>query len=195
MKLLKLNHKQLLHHTRNMRRFFPAEQVGNGLGKDAKSIHLLMDSGRMPMRRLPSIRVMRVIARFVLLKWMLDPDNWLYFKPIRVGSFYRKRKRGYGDYDYAFWENARVVVLKAYLRWKNAWLTPRQVAHILQVEAAGTRYINNAIRNGTLKAKRWGNWWIKKSDLPSKGKTLNFRGDIIQRGRRREVSMKNTVKR
>ncbi|MDD5644009.1 MAG: hypothetical protein PHO00_00990 [bacterium] len=157
-----------------------AEQVANGLGKDSKSIHLLMDRGLMPCRRLPSSRVMRVIDRFALLKWIVNPENWLYFRPTRVGNFCRKSKRGYGDYDYAFWENARAAVLKACRRWKDEWLTPGQAAHRLKIKASGTRYINVAIKKGILKAKRWGNWWVRKSDLPSRGKTINFKGDIVQ---------------
>lgn len=158
-----------------------AEQVANGLGVDGKTIHLLMDTGRMPCRRLPSVRIMRFINRVVLLKWMIDPENWLYFKPQRVGTFFRGGKRGLGEiYDYAFWKNARVIILKNRHKWEDQWLTPGQVMRLLRIEASGTRYINKAIHRGTIKAKRWGNWWIRKSDLPHKGKTINFRGEILE---------------
>jgi len=169
-----------------------AEQVANGLGLDSKSVHLLMDTGRMFCRRLPSIRTMRVITKIMLMKWMLNPENWLYFKPVRVGSFFRKGRRGLGEtYDFAFWENARVIMSKSRRRWENYWLTPGQVVGILKIRPKatarrktsdripGVRYVNMAIRKGTLKAKRWGNWWIRKIDLPGKGKTINFKGEII----------------
>lgn len=157
-----------------------AEQVANGIGLDSKSVHLLMDTGRMPCRRLPSSRIMRVIDRIVLMKWMLDPENWLYFEPSRVGMLTRRGKRSYGQgYDFAFWENARVIITKTFNGWKDQWLTPGQVRHILGIEAAGTRYINKAINQGIFKATRWGNWWIKKSDLPGEGKTINFKGEIV----------------
>ncbi len=169
-----------------------AEQVANGLGCDSKSIHLLLDTGRMPGRRLPSARPIRVVNRLVLMKWILDPDHWLYFKPGRVGTLHRRGKRVPGEsYDFAFWENARRLITKARRKWKDAWLTPGQVTQILKIKPKptrrrtikdripGVRYVNRAIRKGTLKAKRWGNWWIRKSDLPPRGKTINFRGEIV----------------
>lgn len=157
-----------------------AEQVANGIGLDSKSVHLLMDTGRMPCRRLPSIRSIRVIDRLTFMRWMLNPENWLYFKPNRVGALSRNGKRGLSEcYDFAFWENCRMIMLKRRRKWKDCWLTPGQVARLLHIDAADTRYVNKAIHRGTLKAKRWGNWWIRQSDLPQRGKTINFRGEIV----------------
>jgi len=169
-----------------------AEQIANGLGLDGKSVHLLMDSGRMPCRRLPSVRIMRVIDRRSLMIWLLNFENWLYFKPDRIGAFFRKGKRGYGEnYDFVFWENARMVMLKACRKCKDRWLTPGQVVEFLKIKPTatprrklydripGVRYVNAAIHKGTIKAKRWGNWWIRKSDLPKRGKTINFKGEIV----------------
>jgi hypothetical protein len=171
-----------------------AEQVANGLGIDSKSVHRLMDRGLMPCRRLPSARTIRVIDRIVLMKWMLDSENWLYFKPQRVGEFFRKGKRNYGEcYDFSFWENARAVMVKAFSEWNDQWLTPGQVVAALKInpkathrrkpsdKIPGVRYINLAIRKGNLKAKRWGNWWIRKSDLPWEGKTINYKGHVVVR--------------
>lgn len=169
-----------------------AEQVANGLGVDSKTVHLLMDRGCMPCRRLPSLRVMRVIDRLVFMKWMLNPENRLYFKPERVGTFFRQNNRGLGEcYDFAFWENARMLMSKARRSWKDSWLTPRQVVKLLKINPKatprrkpsdripGVRYVNKAIHRGNLKAKRWGNWWVRRSDLPI-GKTINFKGDIVE---------------
>jgi len=170
-----------------------AEQVANGLGLDSKSVHLLMDTGRMPCRRLPILKTMRVIDRLVFIKWMLNPENWLYFKQDRVGTLSRKGKRGPGEnYDFAFWESARGILLKARRKWKDSWMTPGQVVKYLKInpkatmrrkasdKMPGVRYVNMAIRKGTIKAKRWGNWWIKKSDLPGRGKTINFKGLVVE---------------
>ncbi|NOS67954.1 MAG: hypothetical protein HOO67_06385 [Candidatus Peribacteraceae bacterium] len=172
-----------------------AEQVANGMGIDGKSVHRLMDTGLMPVRRLPSARPMRVIDRLSLMKWILNPDHWCYFKPERVGALERHCKRGIGaGYDFAFWEKARELVLKARRTWKDRWLTPGQVVRILKIypkpnagrrnnteRLRGVRYVNVAIRKGNLKATRWGNWWIKKSDLPKRGWTINYCGRIVKK--------------
>ena len=94
---------------------------------------------------------------------------------------HRRGKRGLGGhYDFAFWEDARRLMKTAIRKWKDEWLTPKQVARRLGVHAAGTRYINKAVRKGTLKSTRWGNWWILKSDLPASRKTINFSGDLVK---------------
>lgn len=157
-----------------------AEQIAIGLGCDGKSVHRLIDRGIMPGRRLPSVRMIRVVGRIALMKWLINPDNWIYFKPDRVGALRRRGKRGYGAaYDFAFWEEARRLVAKARRGRKDQWLTPGQVTRRLRIKVSGTRYVNVAIRKGTLKATRWGNWWIRRSDLPARWKTINFRGEIV----------------
>lgn len=172
-----------------------AEQVAIGIGCDGKSVHRLMDTGRMPCRRLPSARPIRVIDRLVLMKWLLNPDHWVYFKPERVGALRPRGKRGFGaGYDFGFWEDARTAVLKARKKLKDEWLTPSQVVKILKIKiqeraggrkfedrAPGVKYINKAILKGNLKAIRWGNWWIKKSDLPNGDVTINYLGNIVRR--------------
>jgi len=188
------NHRKRDMHLVAMTRdssILTAEQVANGLGLDGKSVHLLMDTGRMPCRRLPSLRILRVIGRLAFMKWMLNPENWLYFKPDRVGAIFRKVKRGLGEsYDFAFWENARLIMLKARRKRKDRWLTPGQVVKLLKIKPKalrrkpsdkipGVKYVNKAIHRGTLKAKRWGNWWIRKSDLPQG--TINFSGEIVKK--------------
>ena len=131
-------------------------------------------------RRLPLARTCRVVDRLAFMKWLLNSNHWFYFRPDRVGKLSRYGKRGPGEcYDFAFWECVAYLIAKARLKWKDQWLTPGRVARMLRIKAGGTRYVNQAIRNGTLKAKRWGNWWIRKSDLPDNGKTINFRGEII----------------
>lgn len=157
-----------------------AEQIANGFGCDSKTIHLLIDRGLMPGRRLPCTRIIRVVDKLALIKWMLNPDHWIYFKPARVGLMRPRGRRGLGEsYDFLFWEEVRELVLKAHGKWSDQWLTPGQVATRLNIEAAGTRYVNVAVAKGILKATRWGNFWIRKSDLPAAGKTINFRGHIV----------------
>jgi hypothetical protein len=171
-----------------------AEQIACGLCVDGKSIAMLMDRGLMPCRRLPSSRVMRVIDRVIFVKWLLDTENWLYFKPERVGLLQRRGKRGNGGevYDFAFWEGVRRAIIEKRKKWNDEWLTPGQVVSALKInpkatprrkpgdKIPGVRYVNLAIHKGNLKAKRWQNWKIKRSDLPGEGKTINFRGQIVE---------------
>lgn len=167
------------------------EHISVGLGCDGKTIHRLIDTGLMPGRRLATNgRVIRLVDRVLFLRWLCNPKHWLYFKPDRIGTLRFRGKRRIGDYyDYAFWEEARELVLPAFKKWKDQWLTPMQVARHLGVVAYSysdgkpqfyTRYINYAIRKGNLKATRWGNWWILKSDLPERGMTINFQGKFVR---------------
>lgn len=169
-----------------------AEHIAIGFGCCGKSIHSLMNKGLMPSRRLPVPRVIRVIDRLIFMKWLVDPGNWLYFKLDQVGALRRRGKRAISQcYDFTFWEDARNIVLKARNEWKDEWLTPGQVTKILKInprqykprkiggKIPGSKYVNLAIQKGNLKAKRRGNWRILKSDLPGPGKTINFRGDIV----------------
>lgn len=157
-----------------------AEHVAMGLGTDAKTIHMLIDRSIMPGRRLPVGRTIRVVERLSFLKWLCNPEHWIYFKIDRVGNLHPRGGRGFTSvYDFVFWEETRQLVLSRYQKRKDEWLTPGQVAKLLKVPS-NVRYVNKAVRKGNLKATRWGNWWIRKSSLP-KGKTINFRGDWVNR--------------
>jgi hypothetical protein len=156
------------------------EHIAWGLGMDNKSIHRLIDRGILPGRRLPTARVIRVVDRMVLLRWIADPMHWIYIHPERVGLFLARGKRAeFQGLDIAFWASARIVVLAAQRRWKDAWLRPGEVAQILGTAGQGTRYLNCAIRRGNIKATKWGNWWIRRSDLPRHGRTIDFRGNVL----------------
>lgn len=164
-----------------------AEQVSWGLGMGCgKSVHKLMDDGLMPHRKLPerepkSRSTTRIVDRQALLLWMLKPENWVYFRPERVGTLCAQGKRELSErYDFAFWESAHELVMAARSAWKDEWLTPGQVAKELGLKW-GSRPINAAIHRGQLKAVRWGNWWIRRSDLPAKGMTINAQGWVRPR--------------
>lgn len=169
-------------------RVLTAEQVSWGLGMGCgKSVHRLIDDGILPGRRLPgrmsaSTEVCRVVDRAALLRWMIAPMNWIYFAPERVGILRLQGKRGLGEvYDFEFWGDARDLVLKARASWKDEWLTPGQAAAAIGYKNAmtGRHSINTAIHRGTLKAVRWGNWRIRRSDLPAPGMTINVSGTIV----------------
>lgn len=163
--------------------FLSAEHVAMGLGVDGKSVHALMDCGLMPHRRLPEEDVTRVIDRRAFLLWLLNPRNWCYVKLDRVGAMRPRGKRGLtGVYDFEFWEDARRLVSKARARWKDEWLSPGQCVLVLGLTRKNaSNNVSRAILLGNLKATRWGNWWVRKSDLPE-GMTVNAKGEIVKAG-------------
>jgi len=165
-----------------------AEQVSWGLGMGCgKSVHRLTDDGLMPHRKLPENEAKgrsttRIIDRQALLLWMLNPEHWVYFRPERVGSLRQQGNRGISEcYDFEFWEDARELVLKARAAWKDDWLTPGQATDSLGFKnrRTGAHSINRAIHVGNLPAVRWGNWWIRRSNLPATGMTINVSGRIV----------------
>ena len=161
-------------------RILTAEHVAMGLGLDGKSVHRLIDLGLMPGRRLPGNDVCRVVDRIAFLRWLCVPAHWIYFKTDRVGAMRARGKRGgmTDVYDFEFWEDAREIVAKARSTWNDEWLTPGQAAHLLGLRGR-TRPLNVAIHLGAIKATRWGNWRILRSDLPAKGMTINAYGRIV----------------
>lgn len=173
-----------------------AEQVSWGLGMGCgKSVHRLMDDGLMPHRKLPekepkSRSTTRIIDRQALLLWMLRSAHWVYFRPERVGTLRRQGERAISDrYDFEFWEDARELVMKARVAWKDEWLTPGQVAREIGFKNSrtGAHSINKAIHVGNLPAFRWGNWWILRSALPPADMTINVLGRIVPKVKKKYV--------
>lgn len=163
-----------------------AEQVAIGLHLDGKAVHLMMDRGIMPGRRLPgSGRVIRMVDKHVLLRWLLDFENWIYFKPENVGKIKVSTRRGIPiHFDYDFWEEAKKLIRIKKRRIGDEWITTGQLARELKIPC-GARYVGKAIHSGNLPAARWQNWKIKRSSIP-KGMTLNFRGEWVPRRRKRK---------
>lgn len=165
-----------LHWKRDLRlpppskdpRILTAEQIATGLRMDSKSVHKLIDRGLLPGRRLPTQGcTIRVVDRVALLEWLVNPRNWVYFDPKRVGSRAARGVRRVSKvYDAAFWDKARRLVLACLARWDDEWWTPGQVAayHGLVAGPHGSAAVNNHILDGRLPAVRWGNWRILRSD-------------------------------
>jgi hypothetical protein len=110
-----------------------------------KTVAMWINAGLIPARALATARHdIRAIAREALYRWAVNPENWIYFKPERVADPHLRR----------------LIELRA-ARWDDAWWTPGQVAAYHGVTSTP---INRRILEGTLPAKRWGNWWIKRSD-------------------------------
>ncbi|HVN67065.1 MAG TPA: hypothetical protein VMT55_01730 [Candidatus Sulfotelmatobacter sp.] len=182
------NHvKRELHLTAPSKdpRILTAEHVAMGIGVDGKTVHMLCDRGILPARRQAAARAkpgyeraIRLVDRMLFMKWLLLPAHWIYFKPERVGKMIRRGKRAYTEiYDHKFWDQAAVALARAKRKWKDKWLNSTQAARILK---CNRRSINRGIHARTLKATRWGNWWILRSNLPKTG-TIDATGKWVAR--------------
>jgi hypothetical protein len=143
------------------------EAFASGLGTDGHSIGKLADRGDLVTRRLPG-GFIRVIDCKVALAWIADPMHWVYFKPDRVGIFRKQGRRPLARPNVIFWRQARIAIDERRRTWKDAWLTPSEAARLIGLPLSNPRNchgINKAIRLGLLKATRWGNWWILRSEI------------------------------
>lgn len=92
-----------------------------------------------------------------LVRFAVNPENWIYFKPEHVKDPYLKR-----------------LIQMRRARWPDEWWRIGQVAAYYGVSVVA---VNKCIHDGRLPATRWGNWWIKRSDattlkiLPGAGST------------------------
>lgn len=133
-----------------------AREVARLLGMGcAKSVVRLIEEGLLPGQPLPVDRLMWGVPRSALIRFAVNPENWIYFKPERVRDPYIKR-----------------LIQLRQARWQDEWWRPGQVAAYHGCTQQG---VNACIHEGRLPAKRWGNWWIKRSDavalkiVPGKG--------------------------
>lgn len=126
--------------------------------KCQKTVAMWVNEGLIEARVLATpAGEIRAISRTMLFRWAVNPENWIYFKHERVIDPHLRR----------------LLELRRQ-RWGDEWWTPGQVGAYHGVTHMA---INNRINEGTLPAKRWGNWWIKRSDavklqiVPRKGFT------------------------
>lgn len=130
---------------------YTAGQAAKILGMDGHPMIRLIDEGILPGRRLPGERNIRVVRRVTLWRWAVNPMNWIYFKPW-------KGRLGH-------WRLARLLALKAQ-RWGDEWWPPGQVAAYHGVHHTD---VNRYIHAGKLRGKKYGNWWILRSDATAAG--------------------------
>ena len=122
-----------------------ANKVGKMLGMCVKKVIRLIDMGVMPGRTIPGQRNIHVVDRFQLLRWCVQPANWIYLKVHRIKDQRIKR-----------------LVEMRQERWDDAWWTTGQVAKYYGLTS--TTVINRRIREGHLPAIRWDNWYVLRSD-------------------------------
>jgi len=151
------------------------EAFACGLCIDSHSLAKLANQGKIITRRLPGMiaknghGAIRVIDRKAALAWIADPMHWIYFKPERVGTFPKHGQRHMAKPDVVFWREARAATDELLRAWKDAWLSPTEAGSLigLPVDRKGRVFhgIDRAINLGLLKAVRWGNWRILRSEV------------------------------
>ncbi len=134
------------------------EQVAQGICKDGKSVHMLFDRGILPGWKMPAAMNFRLVNKTRLLMWLVNPMNWCYFDPKRIGN--RTNRRISQVYDHEFWARARRLVRRQMRRWKDEWWTIGKVAAYHRTDS---RNINAVIHEGKLPAVDWGNWRVLRS--------------------------------
>jgi len=110
----------------------------------SKVFRTLMRRGILPGRRLPLEADVWVIERRDLLRFVVNPRNWIYFKIERVVDQQLRR----------------LIELRRQM-WGDEWWSPGQVAAYHGVSLS---VVNSYIRKGKLPAVRWANWHILRSD-------------------------------
>jgi hypothetical protein len=126
-----------------------AHQAAALLGIDVHAICFLTDTGRLPSRVLPGGRRIRMIRYVTLLRWAVNPENWLYF-------FNSMR-----DTARILDPHLRRLIERQKARWGDEWWTIGEVAAYHGVEHFD---VNRAIRRGEIKAVKWSNWKILRSE-------------------------------
>jgi len=121
------------------------QQAAQILGIDIHSIMQLEERGLLPMEIIPGERKIRRIKKLRLYMWAINPEHWIYFRYEKVADQHLKR-----------------LLTLARERWGDEWWTTGQAARYFGVDC---RCIHMRIMSGVLPAKRWGNWWVRRSDM------------------------------
>ena len=134
-----------------------AHQIAELMGKCGKSIARLIDEDILPGRRLPMERVIRVVRTTTFKRWLINPENWIYFD-------WRKTRD----------HHLRHLCELQAERWGDAWITTGEAARVAGCTHAD---VNRWIHMGKVRsARKWGaNWkmlWseAEKLDIPKRGK-------------------------
>ncbi len=133
-------------------------QIANGLAIDSHAALKLIQRDILPGYLLPGKDVTYVVNRIALLRFIVNPMNWIYFKPERIGT--RPTGRRGKVFDVAFWAYAKRLALKRKALWEDEWWRIGKVARYHRISCNA---VNKAVRVGRLKATDWGNWWVLKS--------------------------------
>lgn len=129
-------------------------QMARIIGKCGKSTAMMLERGLIPYRELPtdSDRLIRIVKERDFVRWLINPESWIYFKIERMQPGHYRR-----------------LVELAQERWPDEWVTTGQAAEIWGTKGRNCQVINRRIREGFFEsARRWGNWWLLRSEVEAK---------------------------
>lgn len=134
-----------------------AETISNMLGVDGHKITHWVDEGFIPGRIMPGGRKIRLVARQDFMKWVLDPQSWMYFDITKVQD---------ADLKKQLEEQAK--------QWGDEWWPTPKVA---KYHGVNTGDVKRYIKSGRIKAtqikysyggrhstRRWAYWFVLKSE-------------------------------
>ena len=138
-----------------------ASQIGNLLGMCGKSIARLIDRSILPGRTLPMGRNIRVVKKQVLKRWLVNPQNWVYFDWHRIQEPHLRR----------------MCEIETE-RWGDEWLSAGEAGAILGCDH---RSINRWLHKGVFqRAKKWGsNWKFLLSEIEEVRDKLTPEGSLM----------------
>ena len=134
-----------------------AHLAGKLLGIDPHKVINWIKTGLLPGGPAPNLdRSILIIKRVDLVRWALDPMNWIWFEPGKVADAHLQR----------------LLDLRQKL-WGDEWWTTRQVADYHGVEVGDVkRYlqlgrihgVRAPNRGGRDPEPKWSNWFIRRSE-------------------------------
>ena len=137
--------------------FLTAQKAAQMVGLDQHRITHWCDEGLIPHRVMPGERRVRQIKLVTFKRWMVNPDNWIYFD-------WRKLKPG---------PIRRLCELRAE-RWGDEWWTSVEVARHHGVETNDVARLCKqgrlagaqpaVSRSGRHKNRVWANWYVRRSN-------------------------------
>ena len=134
-----------------------AQKAAILLGIDSHKICHWVDMGIIRGRLMAGHRKIRLIRREDFRRWVLNPENWIYFDPNKISD-----------------KSLRRLALLRKKRWGDEWWTTRQVAEYHGVE---TSDVKRYIQLGRIRARQttvslggrhvdmsWASWFVLKSE-------------------------------
>jgi len=176
-------------------RVLTANQVAEGTGVDSHVAMGWFDGGLFESRRLPTEDQTRVVERDTFLRWLLEPESWIYFNPRRVGS--QPGPRAGEIFDAEFWTEARSALDQARREWGDQWWTSRRVAdyhgidtsdvkrHLQLGRLHGVQAVNLSGRHPD---QYWRLWFVRRSEAIAADLSQYSRKKIIRQESRMDIT-------